>query len=324
MTNILELGGNVVTSSMKDKIFLFYGAPGTWKTTVATGNKDTTLLLAYEIGYKMIPGVRALNLTNWHGIKDAVRQLRNAEAKEQYDTVVIDTISLAYKACTDYICAREGVTAIGKIPYGQGYGMAKDEFEKVMHSIPQMGYGLIMIAHSDESMDEEAGTTVRVDINKRPAGVIKGMADFILYARKEPRDEKDGEGMGVYAYSETANPNIEVKSRARFFPKRFFFTYEELKKGLEGAIMEQDGFFGVESTDEANFDAYKETVIDVKPLQEEVTHLAQKLMKTTASQEVGEILTEELKGVRVSETTQAHVPALHSSLERLILLESKL
>ena len=28
----------------------------------------------------------------------------------------------------------------------------------------------------------------KVDIDKRPSSVIKGMADFILYARKEPKD----------------------------------------------------------------------------------------------------------------------------------------
>jgi hypothetical protein len=214
MADLKSLKPHVVTSSPQDKIWLFYGPPGTRKTTVATGNPNETLLLAYEIGYKFIPGIFALNLTNWHGLKDAVRQLADIDTREKYKTIAIDTIGLAYKACISYICNLKGVTEIGQIPYGQGYSLAKNEFEKVIGSIPQMGYGLIMIAHSDELNDEKIGVSVKVDIDKRPSSVIKGMADFILYARKEKRDDSEDENdMTVYAYSEVSNPNIEVKDR---------------------------------------------------------------------------------------------------------------
>lgn len=323
MNNILQLQGNVVTSAMTDKIFLFYGAPGTWKTTVAAGDKESTLLLAYEIGYKFIPGIRALNLSNWHGMKDAIRQLNTPEAKELYKTVAIDTIGLAYKKCIDYICAREGVTSIGKIPYGQGYGMAKNEFEKVMHQIPQMGYGLIMVAHSDEMNDEEQGVSIKVDIDKRPSSVIKGMADFILYARKESRDASDGEGMGVYAYSESNNPNVEVKSRARFFPKRFLFTYENVVEGLKVAIEKQNEFFGTESIDKPDFSAYQETKIDLIELQKEVGVIARELIDTPLADDVRKILIEELKGTGISKTEEIHIPALYTVRDRLLNLKNR-
>lgn len=75
MINIMEIKKHVVNSSPRDKIFLFYGAPGTRKTTVAVGAKESTLLLAYEVGYKFIPDVLAANMTNWHSLKDILRQL---------------------------------------------------------------------------------------------------------------------------------------------------------------------------------------------------------------------------------------------------------
>lgn len=323
MTDILKLEGNVVTSALTDKIFLFHGAPGTWKTTVATGDKENTLLLAYEVGYKFIPGIRAINLTNWHGLKDVIRQLDNPTAREEYKTIVIDTIGLAYKACMAYICAREGVTAIGKIPYGQGYAMAKNEFEKAMHTIPQLGYGLIMIAHSDEMYDENNGISIKVDIDKRPSSVIKGMADFILYARREKMDG-DSDETAVYAYSDSTNSNIEVKSRARFFPKRLLFTYENLTNALSEAIKKQNEFFGVESVEEANFDVYKETEIDLESLQNEVVALAQELLQTPHADAVGRILTNELKGVRVTETARVHVPSLFAARDQLIDIKKKM
>jgi DNA polymerase III delta prime subunit len=322
MVDILKLEGNVVTSSMHDKIWLFYGPPGTYKTTVATGDTAHTLLAAYEIGYKFIPGVRAANLTNWHGLKDLIRQLDSVEARKQYKTIVIDTIGLAYKACIAYICAKEGVTEIGKIPYGQGYSMAKNEFEKTMNMIPQLGYGLVMIAHSDELIDEKNGVSVKVDIDKRPSSVIKGMSDFILYARKEQKDGSDG--MSVFAYSETSNPNIEVKSRARFFPKRIEFTYENILAALDEAIKEQDKFFNTKSVEKPNFDMYKESEVDIEAIKKEVISLATELFKTPLSEKTQIAIQEEMHGVRIGEATNAQVASLYSLRDKLIDLKKTL
>ena len=324
MVDILNLEGNVVTSSMHDKIWLLYGPPGTWKTTVATGDTEHTLLGAYEIGYKFIPGVKAVNLTNWHGLKDLIRQLDNPKAKEKYKTFALDTVGLAYKACIAYICAKKGVSEIGEIPYGQGYALAKNEFEKTLSMIPQMGYGLILIAHSDELNDEKSGVSVKVDIDKRPSSVIKGMADFILYAHKETKDGSENGEMFVYAYSETKNPNIEVKSRARFFPKRIEFTYEGILAALDQAIKKQDEFFKTKSVEAANFDVYQETEVDIKSIQNEIIALATEIFKTPLADRAKAAIEKELQGVRVSETTKAHLPSLYSLRDELLDIKKSL
>jgi DNA polymerase III delta prime subunit len=324
MADLKSLKPHVVTSSPQDKIWLFYGPPGTRKTTVATGNPNETLLLAYEIGYKFIPGIFALNLTNWHGLKDAVRQLADIDTREKYKTIAIDTIGLAYKACISYICNLKGVTEIGQIPYGQGYSLAKNEFEKVIGSIPQMGYGLIMIAHSDELNDEKIGVSVKVDIDKRPSSVIKGMADFILYARKEKRDESEDENdMTVYAYSEVSNPNIEVKSRARFFPKKFEFTYDKLISSLDVAITKQNEFFGVKSNEKPDFTVYQETEVDLTSIQNEIKALAESLSSMGLGEEIAKIINEHLKGVRVTQTTKTHTTSLYAIRDELTELKKR-
>ena len=55
------------------------------------------------------------------------------------------------------ITEASSILEIGEIPYGLGYTLAKNEFEKTLSMIPQMGYGLVMIAHSDELNDEKNG-----------------------------------------------------------------------------------------------------------------------------------------------------------------------
>ena len=321
--DIKNIKPNVVTASFQDKIWLFHGPPGTWKTTVATGDTEYTLLAAYEIGFKFIPGIKVVKLSSWAGLKDLVRQLDDDEVRKMYKTIAIDTIGLSYKSCISYICGRKGVQEIGEIPYGQGYAMAKNEFEKTISLIPQLGYGLILIAHSEELNDEKNGVSAKVDIDKRPSSVIKGMADFILYLRKEPIDGTDGE-MGVYAYSQLSNPNIEVKSRARFFPPRIFFTYEEIQKGLKTAIQEQNKFFNTKSEEEANFEVYKEEEVDLESLRGEVVNLVKELAETPLQPRVINTVEKELEGTRIGQTTKVHIPALYSLRDQLLELKKSL
>lgn len=323
MINIMEIKKHVVNSSPRDKIFLFYGAPGTRKTTVAVGAKESTLLLAYEVGYKFIPDVLAANMTNWHSLKDILRQLNTVEAKEKYKMIVIDTIGLAYKACVNYICNINGVQDIGEIPWGGGYRQAKDEFEKVISQITQLGYGLTMIAHSDELNDEKMGYSVKVDIDKRPSNVIRGVADFILLARKEQKaGSEDPEESTVYAYSDTVNPNIDVKTRARFFPRKFEFTYENLIEALAEAVRKQDEFFGTESDVAPDFSIYEETKVNLEEVKAEVTKIAQELVEAGLQDEVIKVIPKYLD-IRISEARDSHIPKLFAIRDELLEIQKR-
>ena len=59
--NLLDIKPNVVSTDLQEKHFLFYGAPGTRKTSVAALFPDA-IIAATEVGYKLIPGVRAINI----------------------------------------------------------------------------------------------------------------------------------------------------------------------------------------------------------------------------------------------------------------------
>ena len=103
------------------------------------------LLCAFEKGYNALVGVRPADITTWADFKAICRQLKKPEAKEIYETIVIDTIAIAYALCEKYILAREGVQAIGDIGYGKGWGMLKDEFETTFRELTQLGYAIVFI-----------------------------------------------------------------------------------------------------------------------------------------------------------------------------------
>lgn len=68
-----------------------------------------------------------------------LRQLEKPEAKEMYDTIVIDTISEAYSDCEVYTCAQNGVQKLGDVAYGAAYASCKKEFESCLRKITMLG-----------------------------------------------------------------------------------------------------------------------------------------------------------------------------------------
>lgn len=311
-----------VSASLNDKIFLFYGEGGTRKTTVAAGF-DGMVLGAFEIGYKFIDGVVAEPLQKWADMKRFVRELARPEVQAKFKTVAIDTITLAYQACYDYILAQYGVEDPGDIPYGKGWRFIRKEFEKTILSIPQMGYGLILIAHSNEYEDEEKVATAKVDIDKRPAAIIKGLADFILYLHKEYRDgtEKVADNETVYAYSKLVD--IETKTRSRYFPARFEFTYDNLQKSMDLAIAEQKKVEGITTVDESE-SLHKIEEEGFENLQKTTLELATRLISTEAQETVKDKLLEILEGTPLSQTTKFHKEKLVALRESLYEIEGKL
>ena len=69
---------------------------------------------------------------------------------------------------------------------------------------------------------------------------------------------------------------MKLKVEQDFFPARFEFTHKNLIKELKTAIEKQNEFFGVKSTEQANFEAYKSldaTPEEVEEIKKEITVL---------------------------------------------------
>ena len=79
------------------------------------------MIIAFEIGYLAIPGVKAIPVTRWGAFKQILRQLNTPEAHEIYDNIILDTVDLGYDACEKYICSLNSVDKINEVPYGGGF-----------------------------------------------------------------------------------------------------------------------------------------------------------------------------------------------------------
>ena len=210
----------------------------TGKTTTAS-KFPKSLIIAFEIGYLAIPGVKAIPVTRWGDFKQILRQLNTPEAHEIYDNIILDTVDLGYDACEKYICSLNSVDKINEVPYGGGFSQCKREFDQALRSIPQMGYGLVMISHGqDKTFTDEDGkeyNRIVPTLSNTPRLVVNRMSDIIGYAA--PVQQEDGSTKTRLYMRGT--PRFEAGSRFKYTPDYIEFTYENLVNAIGEAIDKQ-------------------------------------------------------------------------------------
>lgn len=324
--DLLSVTPHEVSRDLKGYTVLFFGEPKSGKTTTAA-KFPKALILAFEIGYLAIPGVMAQPITKWSEFKQALKQLRDEQVQSQFETIVIDTVDIAYDLCEKYVCNLNGVSAIGDMPFGKGYAAAKKEFDEALRSIPQMGYGLVMISHSqDKTFKDEDGheyQQIVPTLANQPRLVVDRMSDIIGYAH--PVQEEDGSTHTILYMRGT--PRFVAGSRFKYVPDYIDFTYENLVNAIGDAIdkeaQEYDGKFITDAPSTAHIAAPE---LDFDDLMNRFNNLVKKIQEatggsfgTTWAPRIVEITERHLgKGKKVSEMNRSQVEQLVLIVDDLI------
>ena len=232
--HLWEVEKNVISRDLKGKYVLLYGKPKSGKTTAACSFPDA-VLLAFEKGYNAIGNAYPFDINKWSDFKLALRDLEDARSKERFKTVIIDTVSICWEMCEKYICQQNGVQKIGDVPWGGGYTACKKEFETSIRRITQLGYGVVLIAHSASRVEKTAdGSDIEIispDLPKRAAEVCNGIVDIIGYIGNE---WVNGERKRWLYTRET--PTLFAGSRFKYMPDKIPFGYEQLVNAIADAI----------------------------------------------------------------------------------------
>lgn len=258
--HLWEVEKNVISRDLKGKYVLLYGKPKSGKTTAACSFPDA-VLLAFEKGYNAIGNAFPFDINKWSDYKMALRDLADQRTKDRFKTVIIDTVSICWDMCEKFVCQQNGVQKISDIPWGAGYTACKKEFENSLRQITQLGYGVVLIAHSASRVEKTAdGSDIEIispDLPKRASEVCNGIVDIIGYIGNE---WVNGERKRWLYTRET--PTLFAGSRFKYMPDKIPFSYEELVNAIANAIEmaeQKDGATVVDtmkiSTEtEANFD----------------------------------------------------------------------
>ena len=167
-----------------------------------------------------------------------------------YDTVVIDTVSIATDLCEKYILAQNDVSALSEVPWGQGWSQYKKEFDAPFRELTQLGYGVVFIAHSKDvatGFKDADGNDIKgvaPDINKTGLNTVNRLVDIIGYISSEFQPD----GTSIRYFHTRQTPTIFAGSRYKYLAPKINFGYEPLVNAIADAI-EREGENGAEFTD---------------------------------------------------------------------------
>lgn len=265
MIDILSIEPTVISRDLKGKYLLLYGKPKTGKTTMAS-RFPKNLLIAFEKGYNAIDGIKAVDINKWSEFRQVLRQLEKPEAQAMYDTITIDTTTIAYEMCEQFVCSQNGVQSIRDIPWGQGWTLAKKEFETCLRKITMLGYGLVLISHietrKEKTADDSEIEILAPSMPKRCYEVVNQIVDIIGYIATE-WDEDGNSHRWLYTRQ---TPTVMAGSRFPYLAPKIKLGYDELVEAINEAIDKQRDLDGATVVDklekkveeELNFEEIRE------------------------------------------------------------------
>lgn len=305
--DLMNLAPTTISRDLKGKYVCLYGDAGSGKTSLAV-SFPKNLLLGFEHGWNAQSNIYAVDVPTWADFKAYVKQLKKPEMKEKFDTISLDTIGLAWDRCIEYICDKNDVEKINDIPYGGGYSEARKEFEKMIITITQLGYGLVIIAHADvhlEADPDNANAEVRVlgpAVPKKVADIVNRLVDITAYINIDKNGER-----WLYLRS---TPTITAKSRFRYTPDRIPMGYDSLVNAIADAIEEEakNGGTVVDTPVEA---APEKKQVDFDALVAEIKAYAVAMNKMEKMSEYTKVVVEYLgKGKAVKDCNESQADIL--------------
>lgn len=304
------------------------------KTKVGT-ELPKPLYLRFEAGLNGISGIPYIPLTDWASFKEVNSKLTNPrtldKVKEQYTTIIFDTVDVAIKWCDFYICASQGVKRLND--GNSGYGLWSEyekEWFKEINKLTNAGFCVYFISHSapvkkvnPETHEEYEQMCPKGD--KRTIDLIVDLADFIGFVKSNGVDSEGNEILSSCYFVET--PQFLAGSRfTHMTPKLEVFSAKNLQKAIKEAV-QVEAKTGGQTT---NFEELKKEeaseIQEELPFEELVDECRKYLKALWADYQEGvtEILGEYLgDGVALSEAKKSQVPQLKMILFSLKELASE-
>jgi hypothetical protein len=306
--DLLALQPHKVSRDLSGYITYIYGRPKTGKTTLAV-QAPGALLLAFERGYNAIPGVIAQDVNSWADLKQIVRELKKAEVRAVYKTLIVDTVDIAADYCQAYICNQLGIDNIGDGGWtNNGWAKYKKEFEDVFRSLTMLGYAVIFISHSKEKSckrkDGSEYTQITPSLQTSANSIVENMADIYAYAHPERIDGVPKVVLTMRHEDDT----IFCGGRFKYIDSMIEFNYDSLVKALNDAIDREAEAIKNPSLFTQEREVVKEKMeYDYEALMTEFSALVSELMakdKTYYTPRVTAVVERYLgKGKKVSETS---------------------
>ena len=197
LLNLEETGMN---GSLAGQKALLYGGNSLGKTFQAS-KMPKPLLLMTEAGANGVK-CKKLPVNKWATFKDVVKQLTDEKTldqmKEQYFTIIIDTLENLVGLSEQAVCSEFGVRDLSEITGKQnGYSIYRKDFKSQVNKLCSCGYFVLFIDHEEIVELEDPITGEKYNfVQPKGSGNIKSstrfvrdMCDFTFFAHGGETDE---------------------------------------------------------------------------------------------------------------------------------------
>ena len=195
--NVLNLKPNKLTTDLRSYNFLLYSIPGMGKTTFATELfPERALILGGELGYKGINGAIGVPIPSYHTLLQYVDQLDTDEAREMYDTLIIDTATKIGSAIEEYILSMYGKDSLGDCKaHGGAYPFINRYFDLAFNRLKARGYNFVYICHAKtvdikNEKGEVIGQKYMPKMSDRLASMLEPEVDYTFFLTMNGKGER--------------------------------------------------------------------------------------------------------------------------------------
>jgi len=162
-----------------------------------------------------------------------------AKGDHQFKVVIIDTVDICYKLCSQHICSKNHVEVEADLPYGRGWSLVSNEFQRVMIKLAQLPYGLVMISHTQEKeVETRTGKIVKVvpTLPDKAAKFILGMVDLICFGDFETETGPDGQKISRRVLRTKPTIYYEAGDRSGRLPEMLDLDYLTFHEAYRQAL----------------------------------------------------------------------------------------
>lgn len=309
---------SVIAKGLEGKTIMIYGGNNVGKTYVAS-RLSKPFFIACESGLNAISGVKYNRVNSWADFKKLVKQFTSKktvdQARELYDTIVIDEVYASSIFCQDFVISTYGN---GALTLGDGtgkvnlYQMYEKEYFRVINQLLSCNYTVVFIGHAQE---KDGYITPKGD--KRCLNPIIDNCDFVAYVQSN----------GVDEHGKIIKSSAYLAETDTFFARSRFehcatsidvFSAENLEKAVADAIAaeEENGAVVVSYNEQKEQNVTK--TITYEELMDDLQAIGQKFAES-GNMEILLSMVEDVlgPGKKVSELTAKQIDAMQIVYDNL-------
>lgn len=308
------------------------------KTTVGS-QMPKPYYLRFEQGANAIDGLPYAPLTCWADFKKVNKMLcstlkrkvvidgeeKEVAPRDLYTTIIFDTLDVAIKWCTKYVCDQYNVKRLKD--GNNGYGLwteYENEWFGEINNLINAGFFLYFIAHSDvKKMTDVNGNEYEQLVpkgDKRTTDLVVEAADFIGYVQPNGIDEEGNVIKSSVYFAETKQ--FKAGSRFKHMPKYIReFSAQNVQDAIKFAIEEEEKDTGHKAlTHEETKEKEAKKTYTHEEILAEISKYGKALWEGGYASDVDDKIQSILGGVQPKDTTSKQMEQLETLLNELTIL----